>query len=71
MITLDAMKEQELINRYNRLANDIDKYLHSRDSISEGMYLTKDEYRMCVNALRNYTAKKVFKDVIIDWFTKR
>ena len=71
MITLDAMKEQELMNKYNRLADSINKYLNSRDSISEGMYLSKDEYKMCADALRNYTTKKGFLDVIRNWFTKR
>ena len=71
MIMFDAMREYEIAERYKKLANDIDKYLSSRDSLSEGMYLSKKEYEMCAEALRNYGKKKGMRDVIRDWFTKR
>lgn len=71
MITFDAMREHEIMNRYEKLANDIDKYLSSRESISSGMYLSRKEYEMCSEALRQYSTKKGLKDVIKDWFTKR
>lgn len=71
MITLDAIREHELMNRYKRLADDIDKYLNSKESISEGMYLSKKEYKMCSEALRSYIKKKGIKDVVKEWFTKR
>lgn len=70
MITLDALKEHELIDSYRRLADSIDKYLDSKDSISEGMYLSRNEYKMCSDALRHYNNKKGSKDVIKNWFTK-
>lgn len=71
MITFDAMREHEIMNRYEKLANDIDKYLSSKESISSGMYLSRKEYEMCSEALKHYGNKKGFKDVIKDWFTKR
>ena len=57
--------------KYRRLADNIDKYLASKESIASGMYLSRKEYEMCSKALKNYSNKKGFKDVIRDWFTKR
>lgn len=56
--------------KYKKLANDIDNYLNSKESISEGMYLSRKEYEMCSEALKNYEEKKGLKDAIINWFTK-
>lgn len=71
MITLDAIKEYELMSKYHKLADNIDKYLSSKESISEGMYLSRKEYKMCSEALRNYKRKRGLKDVVKEWFTKR
>lgn len=57
--------------RYEKLANDIDKYLESGESIASGMYLSRKEYEMCSEALRHYSESKGLKDAIIHWFTKR
>lgn len=56
--------------KYKKLANDIDNYLNSKESISEGMYLSRKEYEMCSKALKKYEEKKGLKDAIINWFTK-
>lgn len=71
MITFDAIREHELMNRYQKLADDIDKYLNSKESVAEGMYLSRKEYKMCSEALRNYSKKKGLKDVIKEWFATR
>lgn len=71
MITMDALREHEIQMKYQRLADSIDKYLESRDSMYNGMYLSRKEYEMCSEALRQYSTKKGLKDVIKDWFTKR
>lgn len=70
MIMNDAMREYEVM-KYEKLANEIDTYLKSHESISEGMYLSRKEYEMCSEALKNYSGKKGIKNAIIDWFTKR
>lgn len=71
MIVFDALRERELIDRYQKLAYSIDDYLRSKDSISEGMYLSKKDYEMCSEALKHYSKhNRSLKNVIISWFTK-
>ena len=67
---MDALREHEIQMKYKRLADNIDKYLESKDSLYNGMYLSRKEYEMCSKALRQYSTKKGFKDVIKKWFTK-
>ncbi len=67
---MDALREHEIQMKYKRLADNIDKYLESKDSLYNGMYLSRKEYEMCSEALRQYSTKKGFKDVIKKWFTK-
>ena len=71
MIVFDALREHELMDGYRKLANNIDDYLKSKDSISEGMYLSRKDYEMCSEALKHYSDNRSLKDVIINWFRKR
>ena len=67
---MDALREHEIQMKYQKLADNIDKYLESRESMYNGMYLSRKEYEMCSEALREYGKKKGLKDVIKKWFTK-
>ena len=49
---MDALREHEIQLKYQRLADNIDKYLESKDSLYNGMYLSRKEYEMCSEALR-------------------
>jgi len=69
MIMADAMREHEVM-KYEKLANEIDQYLNSKESIYEGMYLSRREYEMCSEALKQYSNKKGLKNAIKNWFTK-
>lgn len=68
---MDALREHEIQMKYKKLADNIDKYLESKDSLYNGMYLSRKEYEMCSKALRQYSTKKGLKDVIKEWFTTR